>query len=628
MHCLKSFYLLFILIFSCLKMNAQVCNGTLGDPVINIDFGDGSNNFGPPVAETNYIYQASSPSDGEYTVVKTSAGLNGGWHQNIVGHTTTNNGYFMLVNASNVKGIFYQKNISGLCPNTTYEFAAWIVNILKNPGIKPNIKFTIENNATVIKEFTTGNINEGLPTDWIKYGTVFTTPNIVGTITLKMTNENPGGIGNDLALDDITFSPCGPTIGTEINKSGVAEICVGQSANFNLSASVSAGYNDPVYQWQEFKNGNWIDLPGMTSLQTSVSITNALLGQYRYRILVAERNNIASINCRIAGTPVLVITNNLPIGTASNSGAACVGANVQLAVNGGVSFNWTGPNGFSSTLQNPTLNNVNANSQGTYTVTFQNSAGCSGTAQTVVQILPEIIASTNITAAEICENSSIALSANGGTSYSWQPTTGLSDPNIANPTASPTTTTTYTVTIANATCTTTKTVTLTVLKNVTANAGNDNTIVNGQTITLKGTVSGDKATYFWTPSSYLDNPNQLNPKANPPTNITYTLNVQSGCNTSTDDVLISVYPKIEIPNTFSPNGDGINDNWNIPAIYSFPKIKLKVMNRQGQIVYETITPKPWDGKLKGKDLPVGIYYYQLYIEEREEFYTGWVMITR
>jgi len=627
---IKSICLFFILLFNFSKIKAQVCTGTLGDPVINIDFGQGSDRFGPQLTETNYTYFAGSPNDGLYTLVKTSAGLNGGWHQNVVNRTPNSpNGYFMLVNASNAKGVFYQKTITGLCPNTTYEFAAWVINILRVTGIKPNIKFTIENDATIIKEFTTGDILEGSETNWVKYGTVFSTPTNVGTITLTMSNENPGGGGNDLGLDDITFRPCGPTINSTINNtSALANMCVGSNASFNFAASLSAGYNDPVYQWQKLENGIWTNLTGETQLQTSISFTNAALGQYQYRLVAAERPNILSANCRIAGNP-LIINVNIPTAlVATNSGVACVGTNVQLNVNEGVSFSWTGPNGFSSTEKNPVLTNVSPNQAGIYTVVAQNSNGCSVSAQTIVSILPEIMASTNFSSADVCENTSILLSASGGTSYSWFPTTGLSDANISNPIASPTQSTIYTVTIRNGLCTTTRTINLNLLKNVSANAGADITIVAGQTIELKGTVSGDNAAYLWSPATFLDDPTKLNPIATPNTSIMYTLTAQSGCNTSSDNVWIKVYPKVEIPNTFSPNGDGINDFWNIPSISSFKNISLKVISKNGQVVYETKVYRPWDGRWNGADLPVGAYYYTLQINDWGQKFSGWLFLAR
>ncbi|TKB99332.1 gliding motility-associated C-terminal domain-containing protein [Pedobacter cryotolerans] len=626
------YFIILILLNATTIVKAQVCSGTLGDPVINIDFGRGTTTFGPQISETNYRYVAGTPDDGWYTIVKTSAGLNSGWHQNVINRTPNDpNGYFMLVNANNDPGVFYQTTVSNLCPNTTYEFAAWVINILRNSGVKPKIRFTITNNGLPIAggDVSTGEILEGSATNWIKYGTTFKTPVNVGTIALTMTNENPGGVGNDLGIDDITFRPCGPNISSTVNNSGInANLCAGESGSFNLSSTVSSGYNDPVYQWQEFIGNNWVNIAGETTTQTTRVFTNAQVGLYQYRLAVAENGNINSANCRVSSATLTINVNAKPTPIATNSGVACEGSTVQLNVDQGVSFVWTGPNSFSSTLQNPQIPNVTTASIGTYQVTVTSAAGCVATTSTPVNVLPVVNANINITNTTICENQSVNLVASGGTTYTWLPTEGLSNSAIANPIASPQQTTKYTVNISNGACSETREVTITVLKNANANAGDDKKMLVGQSVVLEGAVSGDNITYLWSPIDYLDDPTKLNPIANPPTDITYTLTVQSSCNVSTDDVFVKVYPKIEIPNTFTPNGDGVNDTWNIPSISAFEKPKLQVINRNGQLVYETRNTEPWDGKSRGKNVPVGVYYYNLYLNEDFKLYSGWVMLTR
>ena len=633
---LSKYFIALILIFSISELNAQVCTGTLGDPVINIDFGRGSTTIGQPLpsSTTNYQYSNGTPNDGEYTISQNTYGMHAdtrGWFQ-IANHTPNDpTGYMMVVNASNNPGIFYQTTINGLCPGTTYEFAAWVINILNYSGIKPNVTFEIYDTQgnLISTPYNTGDISEATTATWKQYGLLFKTPQNVTNIVLKMINNGPGGIGNDIALDDITFRACGPTITTSINSNNVnADLCIGESANYNLSANVSAGYNDPVYQWQELNGTIWTDISGANATQTTIIFTNAIVGTYKYRLSVAERPNINSPNCRTSSAILTINVNDKPNPIASNSGAACVGENIQLNVNQGVFFSWSGPNGFTSTSQNPIIPSVSLNSVGTYTVTVFNASGCSNTTQTEVQVLPLVIASTNITAATICENENIDLEASGGSTYSWLPVEGLSNPNIANPIASPKQTTTYKVSISNGTCSVTKDITITVLKNASANAGEDKKMLFGQSVTLNGKATGDNVTYLWSPPDYLDDPTKLSPIATPPNDITYTLTAQSNCNVSTDEVFVKVYPKIEIPSAFTPNGDGINDSWNIPSIASFPNPKLKVVNRNGQLVFQNTNTQPWDGKSNGKTLPTGVYYYTLYLNEDFKTYSGWVLLTR
>ncbi|MES2419435.1 MAG: gliding motility-associated C-terminal domain-containing protein [Bacteroidota bacterium] len=629
----KAFWLTLVLLFSLSAVKAQLCKGALGDPVIDINFGSGSSTIGPPISETNYLYKAGIPEDGQYTIVNTTAGLNGGWHQNVTNHTPGSpNGYFMVVNADYTQGIFYQTTVSNLCPNTTYEFAAWIINILKNPGIRPNIRFTIENDGVLVSQFSTEDIVEGTAADWKKYGTQFITPSHLGVFTLKMTNINPGGIGNDLALDDITFRACGPEIKPFINNNATSvNLCAGQAATYNLGATVSAGYNNPVYQWQVLAGTTWQNLPGKISTQTTVKFTNAIAGTYQYRLTVIERANQGSPNCGITSPILTINVSPNPNPVASYTGNACIGSDIQLNVNEGNTFLWTGPGGFSSTEQNPILKNITVNQSGIYKVTSTNAAGCSATSEIQLKILPPVLATTNVVngITSICEGKSIALIAAGGTTYHWLPIAGLSDPNIANPVASPTDTTTYTVTVGNGNCTSTATIVINVLKNAKADAGDDKKLLFGQSTNLNGKATGDHISYSWSPSTYLDDPTKLNPIASPPTDQLYTLTVTSACNTSTDQVFVKVYPKIEIQNTFTPNGDGVNDTWNIPALQAFPAPEVKVVNRSGQLVFNNRgSYRAWDGKLNHKDVPVGVYYYTIYLNEDFKPLNGWLFLTR
>jgi hypothetical protein len=233
----------------------------------------------------------------------------------------------MVVNASNSPGIFYQATINDLCPNTTYEFSAWIINILKNTGIKPNVRFTIENDGVEILQFSTNDILEN--TGWIKYARTFVTPTNLGVITLKMINQNPGGGGNDLALDDITFSACGPTLIPSIvgNALTTVQLCEGNSATFHFKTDVSPGiYQNPRYQWQLNTGNGFTDLPNEQTPEINVQFQNAVKGVYQYRLLVGDGNNINSANCRIAGSPLTVTVNPQPIPIAETSALSALAA--------------------------------------------------------------------------------------------------------------------------------------------------------------------------------------------------------------------------------------------------------------------------------------------------------------
>ena len=87
---------------------------------------------------------------------------------------------------------------------------------------------------------------------------------------------------------------------------------------------------------------------------------------------------------------------------------------------------------------------------------------------------------------------------------------------------------------------------------------------------------------------------------------------------------------LEIPNAFSPDGDGINDVWNIIRKESFPDIEVTIYNRWGQMLFRSGRgyPVPWDGKFRGKDLPVDSYHYFIDLNNGSKPIIGTVTIVR
>jgi len=86
---------------------------------------------------------------------------------------------------------------------------------------------------------------------------------------------------------------------------------------------------------------------------------------------------------------------------------------------------------------------------------------------------------------------------------------------------------------------------------------------------------------------------------------------------------------IAIPNTFTPNGDGINDSWMIKNIEFYANCSVEVYNRYGENVYSSIGYGiPWNGDYKGARLPAGTYYYIIDLKNRSKVLSGFVAIIR
>jgi gliding motility-associated-like protein len=643
----KKAVLITIFLIIGLQAFAQLPGGSLGDPVINETFGAGATyGTGPalPVTVTNFKYTAETcPQDGLYTIASSLGTCFGGtWQVVPHDHTGDKNGYMMIVNSSYEPGIFYVQKASGnlLCPNTTYEFSAWIMNVMRDSPltanfIRPNITFSIETaDGIVLKTYNTGNIPQGDFTDFIKYGTSFTTPSNGADIVVKMINNAPGGLGNDLILDDITFRPYGPTILAGfggVTSTADRDLCEGESGTYTLKAS-QAGYADPYYQWQINKNDGkgWLDINGETTTTLNISFTNAVVNKNQYRMGILNGSALA-ITCRIYSGPLTVNVNALPVVVVAAKTIVCETQELQLTATGGTDYHWAGPNGFTSNEQSPVVSYAADNSKdGVYTVTVT-IKGCVSTASTTVSVLPKVkpTISNDVT---ICEGSTTQLVASGGVYYKWTPSEGLNHDDIANPIARPLVTTTYHVRVDNGGCfDESKLVTVSVLKTPGANAGADITIQEGETVKLNGTAAGDNITYYWTPADNLDNPLSLTPNVTPANNITYTLHVQSqgNCGIATDEVFVRVYKKITIPNTFSPNNDGVNDLWNINQLITYPECVLTIFTRDGRQVYRSIGyAKAWSGNYQGQTLPAGVYYYTIDLKNNTTIRSGWVMIMR
>lgn len=146
-------------------------------------------------------------------------------------------------------------------------------------------------------------------------------------------------------------------------------------------------------------------------------------------------------------------------------------------------------------------------------------------------------------------------------------------------------------------------------------AGADIIISAGEQALLKAVVNEADAKVLWSPPDYLTGRTTLQPVAAPPADQLYyiTATGKAGCS-SKDSVWVKVYNDIKVPNVFTPNGDGINDFWDIKGLLAYSRATLDVYNRYGQLVYRKTGgyTTPWNGTgTRGELLPSGTYYYVL-----------------
>lgn len=430
---------------------------------------------------------------------------------------------------------------------------------------------------------------------------VTATPSSSTTYTVTGTN----GCGSSTATASITVTT--PPVATATPASST--ICSGSAPSIALSANIPG----TTFDWLAIQTGvSGASSGSGSSIAQTLNLTGASAGTVEY-IITPTANGCS-------GNPISVIitVNPIPVAAPTNNSPVCPSQTINLNGNSitGATYSWTGPNGFTSNQEDPSIPNATLAHSGTYTltvtvngctsapanttvtvtngadatitpvapicsnaspvtlsaatpggswsgtgvnastgvfdpsaagsgpvtITYTISGACGGTdTETItVNAAPTANAGSN---SPICEGLTLNLTTNtvAGASYSWTgPNTFSSsneDPAISN--VSTAASGTYTVTVSNNGCTATSTVNVTVNPTPVANAGNDAFICQGGSVTLNGSGTG---TYSWSPATNLSSTSIANPLANPAATITYTLTVDAGGCSDTDDMTVTVSP--------------------------------------------------------------------------------------
>ena len=335
--------------------------------------------------------------------------------------------------------------------------------------------------------------------------------------------------------------------------------CQGTPTEFESTSTVATGFVTD-FQW-DFGDGN-------TASGTQVSNTYAAAGTYTVTL------TITSEGCTESTTTQITI-NPQPTVDLGADQAICNGESIQLTaggLTGGEQLQWNPTTG----LDNPAIGNPTATptTTTTYALGVTDANGCVGADDIEITVNPLPVADAGVDLT-ICDGDVASLSATGGVQYNWSPATGLSDPAIANPQATPATTTNYTVTVTDANgCQDTDDLTITVNTPPVVDAGADDAICDEQTTQL---VASGAQNYVWTPSIGLDDASISNPvfSGSATTTFTVTGTDVNGC-TSSDDVEITVFPLpvadfepptdvcLNSPTVIVDNssGTGLNYSWN------------------------------------------------------------------
>lgn len=312
--------------------------------------------------------------------------------------------------------------------------------------------------------------------------------------------------------------------------------------------------------------------------------------------------------------------NPLPnLSVTSSSQAICLGDTNLLSVSGAQTYTWMPGNLSGDTISVSPLSNT------IYAVTGVDSNGCLNSATQLINVNPLPILSVSSASQAICLGDTNTLNATGASTYTWLPG-NLNGSSIA---VNPSTNTTYTVIgIDTNSCSDTATLSLFVNDLPNADISSISATCLGasdgqaQIIATGGTIP---YTYLWSNGNNSEINNNLIAG-----NYTVTIIDANDCNYTTSIIVNDgALPCFLIPSGFSPNGDGINDTWEIAGIEKYPNATVTVLNRWGQeVLNETSYTSAWNGNFNGALLPTADYYYIIKLDNNLNPLTGTVTIKR
>ena len=423
----------------------------------------------------------------------------------------------------------------------------------------------------------------------------------MGSYTVTVTDAN----GCTEQTTATISSASGITINSTVQNSGC------NSNTGAITLSVSGGSPNYTFSWS---NGD-----------QSSSLSNLSGGNYT--VTVTDANG-----CSEQSSFTITQANSSISSTSTTIAANCLTGqqgSIHVTVNGGLApYSYLWNNG--STAQD-----VNNLLPGNYTVTITDANGCVYTQNASVAD-SSLLAIYSIEGTNICIGNTATITTNPipGATLQWEyngtPLTGAITNTFVTPVGG-----TYQL-VATTPCGvyTSNPVEIIVrsLNNVSIN--NNVIVCPGESVQLQ---AGGGISYLWTPTVGLSNPNVANPTASPIESTTYTVNIKDsyGCTASATVFVAVMCDTLNIPNGFSPNGDGTNDFFVIKGLDNYPGTTIFIYNRWGNLVYKKQDyQNDWNGQsnvsgaLMGQNLPNGTYFFILDLKTNTKPLNGYVVIRR
>ena len=551
--------------------------------VVNGDFSSGNSGF-----STNYVVGTGGSwgllsNAGTYGI-STSPSL---LHNNfsVCQDHTTGTGNMMIVNGANTSGTDVWCQTVSVTQNTDYQFSAWIANALNDINVA-QLQFSI-NGTNLGSSFSTATT----ACTWNQFFEVWNSGTNT-SIEICVTNLNSSGGGNDFSIDDISFRPVctytdqiivtippNPVIQTIQDQT----ICEGDDVDLTVTSTSP----NLTYNWT----------PGGAGSTINVSPTQTT----SYSVVGTDPNG-----CVSAAETVNVVVNPLPVISFSGENEICEATAGLITVSSSIpqtSFVWT-HNG----LTIPTIT-VTPSSTTIYEVTATSPQGCVSTDEFELTVLDalEIEITGNTVFCEGDQNSLEATSNLTGTEFLWTPRNE--------------TTSVLTTTIADVgwvylkgthpVCgVKTDSIELILGEKPTVSIPDSLILCIGEEATITAVSSIPNSQFNWFPGNLSGASQVFSPSE---TGYIYVQANAEGCLSDLDSLLISINPvcDVELPNVFTPNGDGVNDFFKLIESEGIVELECVIVNRWGNVVQEFDAPNfQWNGEdKKGNGLNDGTYFY-------------------
>lgn len=438
----------------------QILITNFSNQVQNINFGQ-SNSSAAGAGSTNCNFTSSASSQSicptkTATLVATTSLFSPTYVWTPGGQTTSS------ITVSPAATTVYSVSITGQTNGTGTGTQTTVVNtstvtILPTPTVMVSSNSDVCPNSPIFLNATSGYTN------YVWTTPVGTTTTVIGSLSIAGATTSLMGTYSVTVNSAQGCPGTGTTTVSMINTSPVtapipATACEGGTVSLTANAPGAVSYS-------------WAGPGGYTSSLQNPQLTAVTMAQNGiYTVTASFTGAVGNSTCTTVGTTTVTV---IPASTVALTplSTICNNGTISLtAPNGGNTYNWTGPNGFISNVQNPVINNAEVLNQGVYSVSIT-ASGCVRTGSINVDVY-NVLSFTSVPSdTTLCFGKTVTLASagtggSGSYVYTWNPANDLSDPNSAATIATANATTQYTITVADGSCPVTQTITTVVTVSV------------------------------------------------------------------------------------------------------------------------------------------------------------------